>query len=88
MEIIINGNVSDDPRDSILAIEAVTQSLCERAGQDAADGTMMLLTAAVHITMKRTRKPFKDVAVVLAESLGAAFVAADEFFKLRDAQQP
>jgi hypothetical protein len=83
VEIIINGNLDPDPRSRILALEAVTQSICERFGMDPAEGTMMLLTAAVHIAVKHSDKPVGDISLTLANSLGYAIVAADDFFKLR-----
>jgi L-aminopeptidase/D-esterase-like protein len=83
MEITINGKVSADPRDRVLAIEAVAQAICESVGLDVAEGTMMLLTAAVHIAMKHSERPIKDVAPMMAECLGCAIVAADDFFTLR-----
>lgn len=83
MEIIINGKVDADPRSRVLALEAVTQSICERLDMDPAEGTMMLLTAAVHIAMKHSDKPIKDIGPLLASALGDAIVAADGFFTLR-----
>lgn len=83
MEIIINGKLDPDPRSRILALEAVTQSICERFGMDPAEGTMMLLTAAVHIAVKHSDKPICDISLAMANSLGYAIVAADDFFKLR-----
>lgn len=85
MEIIINGKLDPDPRSRILALEAVTQSICEQFGMDPAEGTMMLLTAAVHIAVKHSEKPIKDITLAMANSLGYAIVAADGFFKLREA---
>jgi len=86
MEIIIKGNLSGDPRDRVLAIEAVTRSICEQSGTDPADGIMMLLTAAVHLQSQYSKGGSleKDIQV-LAGCLGAATVAADDFFKLRSA---
>ncbi len=89
MEITINGKVSSDPRERVLAIEAVTRSICERAGTDPADGVMMLLTAAVHLQSQYS-KPGTTVdqnITVLAGCLGSATVAADDFFKLRALSQ-
>jgi hypothetical protein len=85
LEIIIKGSGDlSDPKARILAIEAATQAICEKVGQDPADGTMMLLTAAVHIAMKHSgKKPIQDIAPVLAVCLGDAIVTADDFFKLR-----
>jgi hypothetical protein len=87
MEIIINGKVSDDPRDRVLAMEAAAKAICERVGQDPADGTMMLLTAAVHIAMQHSDRTIQDIAPRLAECLGYAIVAAHDFFELRSVQQ-
>lgn len=85
MEITIHGKIDADPRTRILALEAVTQSICEKVGMDPAEGTMMLLTAAVHIAMKHSEKPTRDISLTLANALGAAIVAADGFFTLRPA---
>ena len=68
----------------MLAFEAATKAICERAGQDPADGIMMLLTAAVHMTRTYSR-PGTQIELTLAEILGSAIVASDEFFKLREA---
>lgn len=43
MEIEIKGKISADPRDRVLAIEAVTKAICQQTGQDPAEGVMMLL---------------------------------------------
>lgn len=85
MKITIAGKVSSDPKDRILAIEAVTRSICQRTGQDPAEGVMMLLTAAAHLTDVYSKRPIADTAEHLATALGHAIVAADGFFKLRAA---
>ncbi|WLR92148.1 hypothetical protein [Shinella zoogloeoides] len=88
MEIIINGKVSADPKDRILAIEAVTRAICEQTGQDPAEGVMMLLTAAVHLSQTYSRSPVAQTVATLAECLGHAVVAADDFFKLTTVGTP
>ena len=85
MEIIIKGKISLDPRDRVLALEAATRAICEEVGLDPAEGTMMLLTAAVHMANTYSDRPVKDYAPVLANALGNAIIAADDFFKLRRA---
>lgn len=85
---ITNGGDLTNPKNRILAIEAATKSICEQAGEDPADGVMMLLTAAVHIATKHSDRPVRDVALAMAESLGNAIVAADDFFKLRRVDRP
>jgi hypothetical protein len=70
-----------DPRLRVLAIERVAQAICESVEQDAADGTMMLLTAAAHIASRHSKKPARDIADVLADCLGNAIVAADDWFQ-------
>ena len=85
MEIRIKGKISTDPRDRILAIEAVTRSICEKTGHDPAEGVMMLLTAAAHMFTTYSGKSSQDSILALAKSLGSATIAADEFFKLRAA---
>lgn len=88
MEITItNAGDMADPRNRILAIEAATKAICEQAGEDPAEGTIMLLTAAVHVAMKHSGKPIKDTALHMANALGFAIVAADDFFKLREINQ-
>lgn len=83
MEIIINGKISADPKTRVLAIAAVTRSICEETGQDPADGIMMLMTAAAHLFATYSGKSSSDGILDLAHSLGCATVAADDFFKLR-----
>lgn len=83
MEITIKGKVSEDPRDRVLAIEAVTRSICEKTGQDPAEGVMMLLTAAAHLSQKYSKASRKQTTLTLAASLGHAIVAAEGFFALR-----
>jgi hypothetical protein len=88
MEITIKGGGLEDPRQRILAIEAAAEAICRQAGTDPADATMMLLTAAVHLASKRSKKPVPQMLETLAGALGAATVAADDFFKLRTAPAP
>lgn len=88
MEIVINGKVSADPKDRILAIEAVTRAICEQTGQDPAEGVMMLLTAAVHLSQTYSRTPVAQTVTTLAGCLGHAVVAADDFFKLKTVGAP
>jgi len=88
MQIEIKGKISADPRDRVLAIEAVTKAICQETDQDPAEGIMMLLTAAVHLSNTYSRLPISKAAPVLAESLGHAIVAADGFFKLRRVEEP
>lgn len=83
MEVIIKGREALDPRQRVLALEAATQAICESVGQDPADGTMMLLTAACHVAMKHSGKSAKALLDTLAYSLGCATVAADDFFTLK-----
>lgn len=83
MEIIINGKISADPQDRILAIEGVARAICQQTGQDPADGIMMLMTAAAHLFATYSGKPSSEGIMHLAHSLGCATVAADDFFKLR-----
>lgn len=83
MEIEFEGEVPHDPRERVLMLEAVVRTICESIGEDPAEGTMMLLTAAAHMARKYSR-PGVSIERTLAETLGAAIVAADEFFKLRN----
>lgn len=87
MKIEITGKISSDPRDRVLAIEAVTQSICEQTGQDPAEGVMMLLTAAAHLFSKYSNKPSVEGILHLAHSLGCATVAADDFYKLKTVRE-
>jgi hypothetical protein len=83
MEISIKGKISTDPRDRVIALEACVRAICEKTGQDPAEGVMMLLTAAAHMFATYSGKPIDQTAMGLARSLGAATVAAEGFFSLR-----
>ena len=83
MKVQIIGKVPEDPRMRVLAIEAATRSICERAGTDPADGVMMLMTAAAHLFSTYSGKSSSESILDLAHALGNATVAADDFFKLR-----
>ncbi|MBX5112726.1 hypothetical protein [Rhizobium lentis] len=84
MEIkIIKGDQLSDPRQRVLAIEAVTRSICEYAGTDPADAIMTLLTAAVHLQSQYSPRPMAENIKTLAGCLGSATVAAEGFFSLR-----
>lgn len=88
MQIEIKGKVTTDPRDRILAIEAVTKAICQKTGQDPAEGIMMLLTAAAHLMATYSGKSADQNIMALANSLGNATVAADDFFKLKAVKEP
>lgn len=83
MQIEIKGKISADPRDRVLAIEAVTKSICQKTGLDTAEGVMMLLTAAAHLLAVHSGKSADRNIEILAQCLGNATVAADDFFKLK-----
>lgn len=82
-KITIEGHVPSDPRQRILAIEAAVQAICQSAGQDPADAVAVLLTAAAHLTAKHSDLSPAELGPILANALGAAMVAADDFFTLR-----
>ncbi len=88
MKVNMNVKMSDDPKSCILAIEAVTREICRNTGRDPAEGTMMLLTAAVHMMNTYAGSPIKDQVTALGTALGSAIVAADDFFKLRGVPKP
>lgn len=88
MEIEIKGKISADPRDRVLAIEAVTKAICQQTGQDPAEGVMMLLTAAAHLTAVYSGKSADQNIMTLAGCLGNATVAADDFFRLKPVSTP
>ena len=78
----------NDPRKAILEIETKVREVCEEAGADPAEGTMLLLTAAAHMTMTYSRKPPEVWSRGLAEALGYAMVAAHDFFTLSETKGP
>jgi len=88
MQIEIKGKITADPRDRVLAIEAVTKAICQQTGQDPAEGVMMLLTAAAHLTAVYSGKSADQNIMTLANCLGNATVAADDFFKLKKVPTP
>jgi hypothetical protein len=77
--VTIELHFSEGPRSRILAIEQVAQAICEAVGQDPADATMMLLTAASHVATQHATKP-GTISDILADCLGNAIVAAKSFF--------
>tara|TARA_Y100000310_G_scaffold318107_1_gene371770 strand:+ start:35 stop:298 length:264 start_codon:yes stop_codon:yes gene_type:complete len=77
----------EDPRKAILKIEACVREICEEQGADPAEGTMLLLTAAAHMTDTYTNQSAKEWSITLAECLGAAMVAAHDFFGLRTVEK-
>lgn len=83
MQVEIKGKAPNDPRERVLAIEATAKAICQKTGQDPADAIMMLLTASAHLYAQYSREPFPKSADGLAKALGAAIVAADDFFKLK-----
>ena len=83
MQIEIKGKISAPPPDRVWAIEAATKAICHQTGQDPAEGDMMLLTAAAHLTAVYSGKTADQNIMTLAGCLGNATVAADDFFKLK-----
>lgn len=87
MKVTTEVRISTDPASCVLAVEASVRAICEATGKDPAEGVMMLLTAAAHMSAQYS-DPGSSVnqrLAVLAEALGAATVAAEGFFKLRKA---
>lgn len=84
MEVIIRGRTPLTPQERVLAVETAAEAICKQAQQDPADATMALLTAAVHLAHQYMPKPVSAAQLgdLLATSLGAAIVAADDFFQL------
>lgn len=80
MKVIIEDKAPLDPQQRVLALEAAAEAICRSVGQDPADATMALLTAAVHMAMKHSGKSAKDLTERLAYVLGCATVAADDWF--------
>lgn len=78
---------TNDPRKRVLALEAAARAICEAHDLDPAEAVMMLLTAAAHMqrTYSRPEITLSRSAETLAECLGHAIVAADDFFQLRPA---
>ncbi|AID18363.1 hypothetical protein PPF1_50 [Rhizobium phage vB_RleM_PPF1] len=84
MEIEIKGQPPRDPQGRVLAIEAAAKAICQQAGTDPADVIMMLMTAAAHLFTVYSGKLSSENIMTLAQTLGYATVAADDFFKLKD----
>lgn len=82
MTLTIATNVGADPRRLVLDVEAAVRAICEATEMDPAEGVMMLLTAAAHMSRTYTRPevPVAQRTETLATALGAAIVAADDFF--------
>lgn len=85
MKVNITGPISHSDASRVLAIEAATKSICDATGSDKAEAVMMHLLAAAHIAL-RNRKPgcsTRQVALMLAQSLGKAMVLAQTLFALK-----
>ena len=80
-QIVITGPKLTEPKDRVLALEEAVRAISEHAGVDPADGTMALLTAAVHLAMRHSGKSAGELVETLAYSLVCATSAADHFFK-------
>ncbi len=83
MRVEIKGKPPKDPQTRVLAIEAAAKAICQQAGTDPADAIMMLMTAAAHLFSVYSGKPSSENILHLAHSLGCAAIAADDFFKLK-----
>lgn len=77
-----------DPRLAILQVEKKVRQICRDQGADPAEGVMLLLTAAAHMSDKYAKGPPSEWVPVLAECLGHAVVAADKFFALESVAPP
>lgn len=71
----------------VLMLGEVTRQLCLKLGVDQAEGTMMLLTAAVRLVMQNL-KPGHSVEDVVSDALGNAIIAAKDFFKKDTSDDP
>lgn len=80
MEISITGSDVNlkDARCRVRVIGAVTKMICEELGEDPAEGTMMLLTAAAMIVLEQAidRREAPDI---LADALGNAIIVAKDW---------
>lgn len=77
MEISITGDDVNlnDAHCRVRVIGAVTKMICQEIGEDPADGTMMLLTAAAWIVLEQAIDK-REAPDILAEALGNAIIAA------------
>lgn len=75
----------DDPRKAVLAVEAKVRGLCVEQGADVAEGIMLLLTAAAHMSQTYGTGSTEARLLKLADCLGHAFGAGEDFFRLRSA---
>jgi hypothetical protein len=80
MEITIKAPSLTTARSRVLAIESAAEAICKSMGQDPADGTMILLTAAAHIASRHSDNTSGDIAAVLTVCLADAIEAAARFF--------
>lgn len=80
MEISITGDDVNlkDARCRVRVIGAVTKMICQEIGEDPADGTMMLLTAAAWIVLEQAIDK-RDAPDILADALGDAILAAKDW---------
>lgn len=79
VKVEFEGELPQHPIEQILMLEALARGLSQSIDKDPAYGTMLLLTAAAHVTM-RYAKHHVDIEGTLAEILGSAIRAARGLF--------
>lgn len=80
MDIELQGGAFETPQQRVRAVEAIVESICKQVGEDAADGVMVLLTAAAHITMRHAKD--EEAALgSLPATLEDAITAATNWFR-------
>lgn len=84
MKIALEGPLPDTPQRRVKTIAALAKEISRAAGEDDADATMALLTAACHMAMQATpHMSHNGRMAFLAERLGNAYAAAEGFFALK-----
>ncbi len=72
------------PKDRVLATEYFVKALCKAAKLDPAEAVMMLMTAAVHISLAYSKEPMNVVLPNMGTALGAAAGAAVKWWPPKD----
>lgn len=86
MQIKIEGPALQKPEHRILAIEAAMRAICLKAGEDAADGVMALLTAAAHIARQNSDMQPHEILALLREICSHAVDASEGMFPREPAE--
>jgi hypothetical protein len=87
VKINVEFEIGLHPKDCVLAVEHFVSMLCQKMKKDPAEATMMLLTAAVHLSLKHTKLSTHDHLQGMGTALGHAVGASLGWWPPKDMNQ-